>query len=90
MLRKPWYVPSPSEESVTGTSVAKPTVYWMSRLYKLRGRLVRTSESSLWMLITYSFEGPDTCGGTIVDAINAEVGVRNVRPELIEEELRNS
>ena len=84
MLRKPWYVPSPSEESVTGTLVAKPTVYWMSRLYKLRGRLVRTIESSLWMLMTYSFEGTHARGRTVVDAIDAEVGVRNVRPELIE------
>ena len=84
MLRKPWNALLPSETNVTGTLVAKPTVYWMSRLYKLRGRLVQTSESSLWMLITYSFEGTNARGRTVVDAIDAEVGVRNVRPELIE------
>ena len=80
----------PTAKNVTGTLVAKPTVYWMSRLYKLRGRLVRTIESSLWMLMTYSFEGTHARGRTVVDAIDAEVGVRNVRSELVEEYLRNS
>ena len=59
-------------------------MYWMSRLYKLRGKSVRT-ESAFGLLVTYGFEGTDARGRTIVDAIDAEVGVRNVRSELIEE-----
>ena len=56
----------------------------MSRLYKLRGKSVRT-ESAFGLLVTYGFEGTDARGRTVVDAIDAEVGVLNVRSELIEE-----